>query len=357
MPPLEPAPPLSFFEFWPGTVFYLPAWGYILLLMLRHRSIRAPLCVNPAMPASGLVGEEKSAVLALARGEAAQWFARHAAFDRGRQSADADLPGALAAMRAAALGFPVVAKPDLGCRGAGVRPVRDAAELRAYLDGFPAGERMVLQELIDCEGEAGVFWVRMPGSRKGEIISLTLKYFPYVTGDGRSTLRQLITADPRAGRLTRLYFPRFEGRLDHVPAAGEAVRLAFAGSHSRGAIFRDGGRFVTPAMRAAFDRIADGIPGFHSGRFDIRFDDFETVRHGGGFRIVEVNGAGSEATHIWDSRTRLIDAYRALWDQWRRVFAIGAANRRRGVRPESYAAFFRRRARERRATHAYPPTA
>jgi hypothetical protein len=356
MPPLDPAPPLSRFEFWPGLLFYLPVWAYVLWLMLRHRSIRAPLASNPALPASGLFGEEKSLVLGLPRGEAAWWFARSTVVQRSGSAADTLVDGR-AAMAAAGLRYPLVAKPDLGCRGAGVRPVRTEAELRAYIEAFPGGERIVLQELVDEEGEAGIFWARAPGAARGEIFSLTLKYFPRVTGDGRSTLRQLIEADPRAGKLTHLYFPRHRERLDQILTRGEQVRLAFAGSHSRGAIFRDGARFITPAMVERFDRIADGLPGFHIGRFDIRFASFEDVQDGHGFRIIEVNGAGSEATHIWDSRIRLRDAYRALWDQWRRIFAIGAMNRALGHRPEGYGAFLRRRAHERRATRAYPPTA
>lgn len=70
------------------------------------------------------------------------------------------------------------------------------------------------------EAEAGVFYVREPGGEGGRIVSLTLKYFPYVHGDGRSTLRELILADPRAGRVPHLYLPRHAARLDQVPEAG-----------------------------------------------------------------------------------------------------------------------------------------
>jgi len=74
--------------------------------------------------------------------------------------------------------------------------------------------------LVNCEGEAGVFYVREPHEAHGRILSLTLKYFPYVLGDGTSTLQQLILRDPRAGKLANIYLPRFEGRLMQVPALG-----------------------------------------------------------------------------------------------------------------------------------------
>ena len=139
--------------------------------------------------------------------------------------------------------------------------------------------------------------------------------------------------------------------------AGAAFRLAFAGSHSRGAIFRDGTALVTPAMEERFDAIARSIPEFWFGRFDVRFADVEALRRGEGFTIVELNGAGAESTHIWDSRTRLRDAYRTLFRQYAALWRIGAANRRRGFRPEGWRAFLARRGRERAATGRYPATA
>lgn len=351
MPPLEPAPPLSRFEFWSPRLFYLPVWLWVIALAIRWRGVRLPLIANPGFPAGGLVGESKSAVLDRVAGPARAWIADYVVIEAG------DAAAAEAALADAGLALPVVAKPDLGCRGAGVRPVRDRAELAAYLGAFPPGQKLILQRLIDVEGEAGVFYVRPPGEARGRIFSLTLKYFPRVTGDGRRTLRQLIADDPRAGQVPHLYLPRHRDRLDEMVPAGATVRLAFAGSHSRGAIFRDGGAFVTEAMRARFDAIADGIPGFCFGRFDVRFADFEAFRRGEGFTILECNGAGAEATHIWDSRMRLRDAYATLFRQFALLWRIGAANRARGHRPESWRCFLRRWLDERRLVAVYPPTA
>lgn len=357
MPPLEDAPPLSPFEFWSPKLFYLPVWLWIAWLALRHRGIRLPLVANPGLPASGLVGESKSDVLSRFGPDAAAWAAPFVTFDRIEATPTALADAALARLREAGLTVPVVAKPDLGCRGAGVRPIRTADELRAYLNDFPVGQRLLLQRLVDVEGEAGVFYVRRPGAARGEIFSLTLKYFPRVAGDGVRTLRQLIADDPRAGQLPHLYLHRHADRLDSVVPDGEKVRLAFAGSHSRGAIFRNGNAFVTEALRDRFDAIAADIPGFCFGRFDVRFADFEAFRQGRDFTILECNGAGAEATHIWDSRTRLGDAYRTLFRQFGLLWRIGADNRARGHRPEPWRVFLRRWLDERRLVGLYPPTA
>lgn len=357
MPPIGDGPPLSRFEFWPMWRFYAPVVLWTIWLSLRHRGMRLPLLANPLFPAGGLVGESKADVLDQVMGEARRFVAPYIRVIRSIAAPEADAVQALAALTHAGLALPVVAKPDLGCRGAGVRPVHTRAELIDYLDAFPAGETLLLQTLVEVEGEAGIFYVRLPGAARGEIFSLTLKYFPYVIGDGRHSLRALILADPRAGQVSHLYLARHRDRLATIPAPGEPVRLAFAGSHSRGAIFRDGTPLVTEALRARFDAIAAAIPEFWFGRFDIRFEDWDEVREGRGFTIVECNGAGAEATHIWDSRTRLRDAYRTLFRQYALLWQIGAANHGRGFRPESWRAFLARRRREHVATPQYPATA
>lgn len=366
MPPLdESGAPLSFFEFWPMWAFYPPVVLYVLWLMLRYRGILLPTVANPSFPGGGFVGESKAEILHLARRHTPAWVAPFVTVDRaaaGEAHGDADamldaqVQAALSSLQRAGIALPVVAKPDLGCRGAGVQLVRSVDRLRSYLAGFPRGARLLLQAYVPFEGEAGIFYCRRPGQSAGRIISITLKYFPHVYGDGRRTLRQLILDDPRAGRLAHLYLGRHAARLDEVPAAGQAIRLAFAGSHSRGAIFRNGNALVTPAMEARFDAIARSLPEFYFGRFDIRFADFAQVQAGEAFTIVQANGAGAESTHIWDRRTTLVQAWTDLMRQYRLLFQIGRANRDRGFKPLPWSEFRRWHRREKELTPLYPAT-
>jgi hypothetical protein len=143
----------------------------------------------------------------------------------------------------------------------------------------------------DAEGEAGIFYVRHPDEACGRITSITLKHAPVLLGDGRSTLRQLIHADPRAGRIPHIYLPRLAHRLDNVPATGERVRLVFVGNHCKGSIFQDGTWLATTALTEAFERIARSMPNFHFGRIDVRFESLPALLSGEGFRIIEINGA------------------------------------------------------------------
>lgn len=360
MPPLsQEGPPLSFFEFWPMWAFYPPVMVYAAWLMLRHRGVLLPTVANPSFDGGGFVGESKAQILALARQHVPQWvapFVRLSQPDEPKQHAPALRDQALLALAQAGLSLPVVAKPDLGCRGVGVKLIRTPDDLLGYVSSFPGGADYLLQQLVPFEGEAGIFYCRRPGEARGRIVSITLKYFPYVIGDGRSTLRELILADPRAGKLSHLYLRRHTARLDQVPAPGEAIRLAFAGSHSRGAIFRNGTHLVTPAMEARFDAIAQAMPEFHFGRFDVRFEAFSELQQGRGFTIVEANGAGAESTHIWDRSTPLLQAWRDLMRQYRWLFEIGAANRQRGFKPTRWQDFWRGWRREKALTPQYPAT-
>jgi membrane protein DedA with SNARE-associated domain len=359
MPPINlNQAPLSFYEFWPPWLFYLPialTWG---VLGLRYFSFTLPTIANPLFPEGDLTGESKSKILDLVLPEGKRWFARHATMKRSPQTGSdpQDMQRAMATIKDAGISFPVVTKPDIGCRGVGVRLSKNETDLTDYVANFPLGQTILFQEFTPYEPEAGIFYIRLPGAQKGSIFSITLKYFPRVVGDGHSTLRELIEKDPRAGKIKHVYLPRHAHNLESVLPLGESCRLNFAGSHSRGTIFRNGNAYISDELNEVFDKVAKTIPEFYFGRFDVRFPDFKTLEKGGEFKIVEVNGAGGEATSIWDSSTSLRDAYLTLIRQWDLLFRIGAQNRARGYRPVSMATLFRNYRLERKLSRLYPLT-
>jgi hypothetical protein len=354
MPPFDPSgPPVSFFEFWPQALFYGPLCLYWLWLSLRHGGPTLPTIANPKMPLGGWIGESKARVFEAAGPYARQFIAPWIAIRKEPALQPAEV---LATAGRAGIALPCIVKPDRGCRGVGVRRVRNLAELAAYLQAYPDGENVILQQLVDHEAEAGIFLVRKPGEARGRIISVTLKYFPYVHGDGHSTLAELIRRDSRAGRLAHIYLPRHAGRLDWIVPEGQPVRIAYAGSHSRGTIFRNGNALVTPEMTEGFDRIAADIDEFHFGRFDVRFPDIADLQAGRNFTILEINGAGAEATHVWDRKTTLYEAYAALAEQYRLLWETGAANARRGFRPEPLAEVIKAYRHEKALWARYPLT-
>lgn len=342
--------PLSFFEFWPDWLFYFPVVAHWIGLGIRHGDFSLPTAANPSITAGGLCGEAKTETLDQVAGSARDLLARYTSVV-ARQDGIGE---AKSAMAEAELYYPLVAKPNIGCNGTGVRLIRHDADLARYLAQFPSGESLVLQEFIAHEGEAGIFYIRHPDEPIGRITSITLKHTPVVIGDGRSTLRQLILADPRAGKVPFLYLPRLAARLHEVPRQGERVRLVFVGNHCKGSIFENGTDRATPALARRIEEIARAIPDFHFGRIDLRFATLPALLQGKDFRIIEINGVGSEATHIWDPRTTLREAWRAQFFHYGAAFRIGAANRARGHRPCGISAMLALWGRQKRLMASYP---
>ncbi len=356
MPPMDKAAPAtSYFEFWPSWKFYTPLSFYIAWLSLRYGGITLPTVVNPYFDNGGVVGESKIKILDLiSSGRAKQYVAPYVSLVR--YDFDTTLYNAVQEMSDNNIQFPVVAKPDNGCRGMGVQPVFNEEDLKAYIKDFPRNEILILQTLVDWEGEGGVFYVRHPNEEKGEVISLTLKYFPYVTGDGKSTLKQLIENDERAGQLKHIYLPRHKHRWDLVLKDGQDFRIAFTGSHSRGTIFKNGNEFITEKMRDLFDDMTKEIPEFYFGRIDVRFKDMSDLETGKNLKILEINGATGEVTHVWDSKNTLMSAYKDLAAQYKLLYQIGAKNKKRGFKPDSLLSLLKEYRAYKKLIDQYPMT-
>jgi hypothetical protein len=254
-------------------------------------------------------------------------------------------------MKTHGLHFPVVLKPDAGQRGSGVSIVRSSEQLREYL--AHASYPVILQEYIPGE-EFGVFYYRYPGDERGRILSVTEKRMPTLVGDGKRTLEELVLADDRAICMAEFYLRKNSERTQHVPAAGESVQLVEIGTHCRGAIFLDGGDTITPALEETIDRIARCFDGFFFGRFDIRVPSRQDLMTGRNMKIIELNGVTSEATHIYDPRLSLFEAYRVLFRQWRIAFEIGDLNRAQGIRPTALRELLRALREYRRLAEGYP---
>lgn len=306
-------------EFWPLWLFYAPVVAYVFMLAIKHRGFTFT-AANPGMPASGFVGESKAEIYRMigTSGSADKHLLRYI-----RVPVGSDVRAAIEFANS----FPVVVKPDAGERGNGVTIVRSEAELLAALQ--TATGDVIVQEFVEGV-EASVFYYRYPCEDRGRVFSITEKVFPFVVGDGVATLEDLILSDPRAHILAEAYFKRNASRLVTVPADGEKVALVDIGTHSKGAIFRDGGWMRSAELEKAIDRLTRSVRGFYFGRYDLRAQSFAALS-AGDFKIIELNGVTSESTNIYDPRYSLIDAYRILFTQWRIAFEIGRKNASTGA--------------------------
>lgn len=356
MPPLAPAKVrVALAERIPPSLYYVPLVIQWFWLALRFRGLTVPTVSNPLIEAGGLIGESKSDCMAMAGPSAQHWMATTTAIVCAHSDDPADnVKHAMFALGSAGLKFPVILKPDIGWRGFGVRRADNEAQLAAYIRGFPPDQRVIIQSYISWHGEAGVFYVRRPGQPRGEIFSLTLRYYPFVRGDGVKSLRKLILTNPRTRWKKGLLFDLHRDWLDDVPPAGALIRLAIVGSNRVGGLYVDANQYVTAAMTSRFDEIANSIPEFHFGRFDIRFRTLEKLQCGEDFSIIEINGAGAEAVHIWDPDCSVLKGYRVLFEQQRLMFTIGAANQARGFQPMSPGDLIRCQQRQQQLLPTYP---
>jgi len=332
----------------PPLVFYTPIGLRWIMLGIRYGNITLPTIADPSIEAGGLWGESKSKLMRQVSEQHSQWIAPFTSFALDDHlSLEEMLNQALKVLASASLDFPVVVKPDIGWQGYGVRIIHNGQELIDYFRDFPKNNTIILQELIPYHGEAGVFYMRYPEESHGKVISLTFRYYPHVIGDGKSTIQELIRMNERTNFKSRFYFgkdPLHKGIapevLATVPAKDEIVQIAFIGSLRVGGLYRNGENYITPEMSRRFDEIACSMPEFYFGRFDVKFKSIDLLKEGTDFQIFEINGAGAEAIHIWDTDTSLIKTYKELFKYQSLLFRISNMNRKKGYKPMGMREFY-----------------
>jgi len=324
-------------EFWPAWLFYIPVGVYYAWLASRHRSLSAPTSANPGIANGGFIGESKLEILDQLRRGTPQFMAEAFLVD-GRTISDR-LLCLYRICRKHDIALPFILKPDVGQRGNGVRLIRSMRAALEYLQSVDAP--VIVQRYVVGPCEAGVFYYRFPDESQGHIFAITEKIFPTITGDGIHTVEELIRTDHRAALIARIYLRRFASRRDEILAPGDILKLVETGNHAQGCIFRDGMHLHTRALERVIDEISLKVTGFFVGRYDLRYENDEDLKQGRNFQIVELNGASSEATSIYDARNSLFSAYQTLFQQWRLVFAIGAINKANGHAPSSLATLWR----------------
>lgn len=307
-------------EFWPMWLFYLPVVIYIVGLVIRYRGLSFT-AVNPGLPGSGFIGENKSESLLQLQQHSSDKTAKTILIKQA-DTAEEKRRQCQHFMQQYQLTYPVVLKPDFGQRGIDVAIIANQEELIAYLD--KAVFDTVLQEYI-AGVEFGVFYIRHPDKEKGDIFSLTHKCFPYIVGDGVRHLDELICDHPRLHYMAAFLFKLHEKVLHTIPEKDEIVNLVTLGSHCRGSLFLDGQQYYTQLLADEIDRVSHHLPGFYFGRYDVRASDIDAFQRGD-IKVIEVNGVTSESTNIYDPKNSVFTAYRILFKQWQLAFEIGKKN-------------------------------
>ena len=194
----------------------------------------------------------------------------------------------------------------------------------------------LIQEYIGFSNEIGVFYVRQPNEKRGKITGIVSKEFLSVTGNGKDSLLKLIKHNPRSHFQLSKLEKKYNKIIHTILPEGEDFVLVPYGSHTRGSRFIDDSNKVSNDILNVVDEICTELPEFHYGRLDIRLKSFQDLAKGQNFSIIEVNGAGSEPTHIYDSEHSIFFAWKEIVRHWYIMWQISLKNKKRGY---SYLSF------------------
>jgi hypothetical protein len=218
------------------------------------------------------------------------------------------------------LSYPLIGKPDIGLKGMGVKKLDSEAALIEYIEN--ARFNFLIQEFVSFRNEVGIFYYRYPNEIKGHISGIVSKEFIAVTGDGTSTIKELLMKNKRFILQVPVLRQTYGDGLNRILNKTEELILVPYGNHVRGAKFTDVSHLIDDKLIDSVDRVCSRVNGFYYGRMDIRYNSWEELREGKKFSIIELNGAGSEPTHIYDPRHSIFFAWKEIIRHWNILFRI-----------------------------------
>ncbi len=313
---------LTHWEYWPFAVVYFPVFFLWAYYSLRAKTVFFFNAANPGMQNGGFMSESKKQIYDMLPAELYPKTILISANDVFDQ--------VLKRKEATGIQYPLIAKPDIGLRGSGVRKINSDEMLRNYC--LRAKFDFVIQDMINYPKEIGIFYVRDPRLDRGQITGIVSKEFIIVSGDGKSTVKELLMKDPRHHMQLSNIAREHSDVLNTILPLGKKINLMPYGNHARGAKFTDVSHLISDGLISSINQICLKIPGFFFGRLDIMYDDFTDLEAGRNFSIVEVNGSSSEPTHIYDPKHSIFFAWKELIRHIRYMYEISSENHRRGTR-------------------------
>lgn len=313
-------------EYWPFAVVYTPIYPIWLWYCLKARSFFFFGASNPSIQNAGFLMESKKEIYDLIPEDykpLTLFFAN---------GTDTDL--VIAGIRNQNLQYPLIIKPDIGMQGKAVLKVHDDKELIEATEKFTVD--YIVQPFIPYEKEVGIFYVRHPNEIYGKITGIVEKEFLTITGDGISTIEELLLKSPRY-ILQIPYLKKTMGaKIYSIPEKNYKEVLVPYGNHVRGSLFLDSTFKNNSQLESVIDNVCSKVKDFYYGRLDIRFNSFEEMQENKNWCIIELNGAGSEPTHMYDPSHSLFFAWKEIIRHWKLLYEISIMNKKRGFRYLSF---------------------
>lgn len=308
-------------ERWPFKVLYFPLTFVWFWYCVKSKSLWFFSSSNPTLTFGGFEGESKR--------EMYDQLPPETIPETIYISNQLPFPEAEAEMIKHGFGYPFVVKPDVGMKGILFRKIDDREQFEKYHNRMPV--EYIIQQMITYPIEISVFYYRHPASATGIISGMIQKELLEVTGDGSSTLLQLILQHPRAKLRLDEMKQRHEHRLDRVLEAGRQFYLSYAGNHNRGARFINLSHEIDNTLLAVFDKLSHYNGNFFYGRYDIKCQSIKDLKEGKNYSIIEFNGCGAEPNHIYDNNQSLLQAYKEILKHWKALYQISKFNHENGT--------------------------
>ncbi|RYZ23237.1 MAG: hypothetical protein EOO16_05775 [Chitinophagaceae bacterium] len=236
-------------------------------------------------------------------------------------------PEVRAQVEAGGLTFPCIVKPDVGMAGILFRKIAGWEDLEAYHAQMPAD--YLVQALIPYPVEYSIFYYRYPGQERGVITGLLQKEPMSVTGDGESTLLELVERHPNAR--FRVEEMRQKHNLERVLPKGEKLFLTYAANLNRGGVFINLHASIDEELTRLVDRINGYSKEFYYGRYDLKATSLEDLKAGRNFLLLEYNGSGAEPNHVYQQGLTLRQAHKEILRHWKVLYEISRINRKKGI--------------------------
>lgn len=303
-------------EYWPFDVLYGPLYFYWIWMSIKTRAPFFINASNPLIKNGGFVLESKKEIYNLIPH---QYYPATLLFQSGVSK-----KLLFGTLDASTITFPLIAKPDIGMRGIAVEKIDSREALLLYAE--KSAVAFLVQDFVSFEREVGIFYVRMPNESKGKITGIVGKEFLTVIGDGKSTVLDLLKKDQRYILQIPFFQKNDPATLDMVLVDQEEKLLVPYGNHARGAKFIDISHLNSSKLTDSIDRICKQIPDFYFGRLDIRYDNWEALCNGEKLSIIELNGAGSEPTHIYDPSHSIFFAWKEIIRHWNLLQKVSIIN-------------------------------
>jgi hypothetical protein len=311
---------LTHWEYWPFTIVYIPIYFLWAFYALRQRTIFFFNTCNPSMKNGGFIMDSKIEIYNLIP---QQYYPKTSFINE-----NCPFEEVISTKESNNIPFPLIAKPDIGLRGSAVKKINTIQELEVYHQ--KANFDYIIQDVIPYENEVGIFYVRFPHQKNGKITGIVAKEYLIVEGDGVSTQEELIKQNPRYEMQLKALQKEYGNKLQEILGKGEKRNLVPYGNHIRGAKFINASDKISVSLNKVIDDLCLQIDEFYFGRMDVMFNSWEELEQGKNFQIVELNGAASEPTHIYDPKHSIFFGWKELARHISYMYKISVQNNKRG---------------------------